>query len=218
MGSCECRILHRTLQPLFLSGFTLKPICGALTSQPLSGTTVIELCNNLGVDNLCWSSHNNLLMSTWHMTRWHIYLYGGQLMIVPGHGYRCGNQPMKELKDQHMADPDSEDQPLNTSDQWVDAFCDESQSSSYHLDMGGSSSYHPNMSCLSSYHLDMGGSSSYHSDIGGLSLFHPEQPPILFDIFGNNMYSTLPQATFHPAADPPDVYSTPQHPPDNEGS
>ncbi|KAH1055284.1 hypothetical protein J1N35_033349 [Gossypium stocksii] len=33
------------------------------TSQPLCGTTSIELCDNLGVDNLCWSSHNNLLMS-----------------------------------------------------------------------------------------------------------------------------------------------------------
>ncbi|PPD95791.1 hypothetical protein GOBAR_DD07180 [Gossypium barbadense] len=123
---------------------------------------VIELCDNLGVDNLCRSSYNNLLMSMWWMTRWRVYLYGGQLMIVPSHGYRHGNQPMGELEDQHMAKPDLEDQYLNTSHQWVDAFCDESQSSSYHPDMGGSNS------------------------------FHPKQPPISFDMFGNNMYSTPP--------------------------
>ncbi|KAK5839549.1 hypothetical protein PVK06_008350 [Gossypium arboreum] len=81
----------------------------------------------------------------WYMTRWRIYLYGGQLIMVPGHGYRRGNQPMGELADQHMAEPDLEAQPLNTLDQWVNAFCDESQSSSYHLDIGSSSSYHPNM-------------------------------------------------------------------------
>ncbi|PPD99947.1 hypothetical protein GOBAR_DD03047 [Gossypium barbadense] len=133
-GNCSygCPILCRTLQPLFLSGFTLKPICGALkrrysTSQPLSGTTVIELCNNLGVDNLCRSSHNNLPMSTFKFIS-----------------------------------------------------------------------------------LDLGGSSSYHPDIGSSSSFHPEQPLISFDMFGNNMYSTPPQATFNPAVDPPDVYSTPQ--------
>ncbi|KAL1133910.1 hypothetical protein V6Z11_A12G071100 [Gossypium hirsutum] len=119
-------------------------------------------------------------------------------MIVPGHDYRRGNQPIRKLKDQHMARPDSENQPLNTSDQWVDVFCDESQSSSCHLDIGGSSSYHP----------DMGSSSSYHPNIGGSSSFHLEQPPISFDMFGNNMYSTPPQATFNPVVDPPDVYNT----------
>ncbi|PPS09786.1 hypothetical protein GOBAR_AA10882 [Gossypium barbadense] len=102
-----------------------------------------------------------------------------------------------------MADPNSEDQPLNTLGQWVNAFCDESQSSSYHLDISGSSSYH----------LDIDGLISYYSDIGGSSLFHPERPTISFDMFGNNMYSTLPQAMFDPAVDPPDVYSTPQRPP-----
>ncbi|KAG8492323.1 hypothetical protein CXB51_009798 [Gossypium anomalum] len=85
----------------------------------------------------------------WYMNRWRVYLYGGQLMIVPGHGYRRGNQPTVEVEDQHMADPDSGDQVLNTSEQWVDTFCNESQSSSYNPDIGGSSSYHP----------DMGGSS-----------------------------------------------------------
>ncbi|PPR92698.1 hypothetical protein GOBAR_AA27972 [Gossypium barbadense] len=100
----------------------------------------------------------------WYMNRWRVYLYGGQLMIVPGHGYRRGNQPMVEVEDQHMAKPDSEDQVLNTSEQWVDTFCDKSQSSSYNLDIGGASSYHP----------DMGGSSSYHSDIGGSSPFDLE--------------------------------------------
>ncbi|PPD79165.1 hypothetical protein GOBAR_DD23913 [Gossypium barbadense] len=56
-----------------------------------------------------------------------------------------GSQPMGELdpKDQHMAKLDLEDQPLNISDQWVDTFCDGSQSSSYHPDMDDSSSYHP---------------------------------------------------------------------------
>ncbi|KAK5825538.1 hypothetical protein PVK06_020382 [Gossypium arboreum] len=39
---------------------------------------------------------------------------------------RCGSQPMGELEDQYMAEPDSEDQPLKTSDQWISAFCDES--------------------------------------------------------------------------------------------
>ncbi|PPS03612.1 hypothetical protein GOBAR_AA17046 [Gossypium barbadense] len=102
--------------------------------------STIELCNNLGVDNLCQSSHNNLLMST-------------------------------------------------------------------------STSYHPNIGGSSSYHSDMGGSSSYHPNISGSSSFHLEQPPISFDMFGNNMYSTSPQATFDPAVDPPDVYNTPQHPP-----
>ncbi|KAG8478772.1 hypothetical protein CXB51_028601 [Gossypium anomalum] len=77
----------------------------------------------------------------WYMTRWHVYLYGGKLMLVPSHGYRRGNQSMGELEDQHMAKLDSEDQPLNTSDQWVDAFYDESWSSSYHSNIGGSSSY-----------------------------------------------------------------------------
>ncbi|PPS02917.1 hypothetical protein GOBAR_AA17736 [Gossypium barbadense] len=110
---------------------------------------------------------------------------------------------MGELQDQHMAELDSEDQPLNTSNQWVDAFCDESQSSSYYSDIGGSNSYHS----------DIGGSSSYHSDIGGSSLFHPEQPLISFDMFSNNMDSTPSQAIFDPVVDPPDVYSTPQHPP-----
>ncbi|PPS01190.1 hypothetical protein GOBAR_AA19470 [Gossypium barbadense] len=100
---------------------------------------------------------------------------------------------MGEIEDQHMAEPDSEDQALNTLDQWVNAFCNESQSSSYHSDIGGSSSYHPK--------------------IGGSSSFHPEQPLISFDMFCNNMYSTPSQATFNPVADPPDVYSTPQHPP-----
>ncbi|PPD92159.1 hypothetical protein GOBAR_DD10901 [Gossypium barbadense] len=60
---------------------------------------------------------------------------------------------------------------------------------------------------------NMGDSSSYHLAIGGLSLFHPEQQPISFDMFGNNMYSTPPKATFDPVADPPDVYSAPQRPP-----
>ncbi|PPD66214.1 hypothetical protein GOBAR_DD36909 [Gossypium barbadense] len=92
-----------------------KPMCGALTrrcstSQPLSGTTAIELCDNLGVDNLCRSSHNNLMIST----------------IVSNHGYRRGNQLMMELENQHMVELDSEDQTLNTSGQWVDAFYDES--------------------------------------------------------------------------------------------
>ncbi|PPR87672.1 hypothetical protein GOBAR_AA33011 [Gossypium barbadense] len=121
-------------------------------------------------------------------------------MPVPSHGYRRGNQPMGELEDQHMADLDLKDQPLNTSDQWVNTFCDESQSTSYHSDIGGSSSYHPDISDLSSYHPDIGGSSS----------FHPKRPLISFDMFGNNMYSTQPQATFDPAADPSDVYSRPQ--------
>ncbi|MFQ6649847.1 hypothetical protein Gotur_023370 [Gossypium turneri] len=90
---------------------------------------------------------------------------------VPDHNYRRGSQPMGELdlKDQHMVEPESEDQFLNTSDQWVGAFCDGSQNSSY----------------------------------------HPEKPPISFDMFVNNMYYTLPQATFNPAVDPLDVYSTP---------
>ncbi|KAL1149207.1 hypothetical protein V6Z11_A10G176800 [Gossypium hirsutum] len=57
-----------------------------------------------------------------YMNRWRVYLYGGQLMIVPGHSYRRGNQPMVEVEDQHMAEPDSEDQVLNTSEQWVDFF------------------------------------------------------------------------------------------------
>ncbi|PPR82842.1 hypothetical protein GOBAR_AA37877 [Gossypium barbadense] len=124
-------------------------------------------------------------------------------MIVSGHGYRRGNQPMGELENQHMAEPNSEDQPLNTSGQWVDAFCDESQSNSYHSDIAGSSSYHP----------DIGGSSSYHPNIGGSSSFHPNQLSISFDMFGNNMYSTPPQAMFDLVADLPDVYSTPQRPP-----
>ncbi|PPS09233.1 hypothetical protein GOBAR_AA11424 [Gossypium barbadense] len=139
----------------------------------------------------------------WYMNRWRVYLYGGQLMIVPGHGYRRGNQPTVEVEDQHMVEPDSEDQVLNTSEQWVDTFCDESQSSSYNLDIGGSSSYHS----------DMGGSSSYHPDIGGLSPFDLEQPPTSVDMFGNNMYSTPPQATIDPVANPSDVYNTPQRPP-----
>ncbi|KAH1081975.1 hypothetical protein J1N35_021736 [Gossypium stocksii] len=119
---------------------------------------------------------------------------------VLGHGYRRRNQPMRELEDQHMTELNSEDQPLNTSEQWVDAFCDESQSSSYHSDISGSSSYHS----------DMSGSSLYHPDRGGSSSFHPKQPPISFDMFSNNMYSTPPQATFDSTADPPDVYSTPK--------
>ncbi|PPS20065.1 hypothetical protein GOBAR_AA00518 [Gossypium barbadense] len=110
---------------------------------------------------------------------------------------------MGELEDQHMVEPDSDDQPLNTLDQWVNVFCDESQSSLYNLDIG----------CPSSYHPDMGDSGSYHLDIGGSSSFHPEQPPISFDMFGNNMYSTSPQAKFDPTADPSNVYSTPQRPP-----
>ncbi|KAH1082433.1 hypothetical protein J1N35_022194 [Gossypium stocksii] len=32
-SSCECRILHQILQPLFLSRFMSKPICGALTCR-----------------------------------------------------------------------------------------------------------------------------------------------------------------------------------------
>ncbi|KAG8472838.1 hypothetical protein CXB51_034756 [Gossypium anomalum] len=68
----------------------------------------------------------------WYMTRWRVYLYGGQFMIVKDRGYRCGNQHMGELEDQHMVEPYSEDQLWDTSDQWVNAFCDESQSSSYH--------------------------------------------------------------------------------------
>ncbi|KHG10909.1 hypothetical protein F383_03241 [Gossypium arboreum] len=32
-------------------------------------------------------------------------------------------------------------------------------------------------------------------------------------MFGNNMYSTPPQAMFDPVVDLPDVYSTPQRPP-----
>lgn len=59
----------------------------------------------------------------------------------------------------------------------------------------------------------MNGASSYHPDIGSSSSFHPKQPLILFDMFGNNMYSMLPQATFDPAVDSHDVYSTPQCPP-----
>ncbi|PPD75536.1 hypothetical protein GOBAR_DD27534 [Gossypium barbadense] len=105
----------------------------------------------------------------------------GQLMIVPDHDYRRGSQPMGELEDQHMVELDSEDQPLNTLDQWVDAFYDGSRSNSYHLDIGGLSSYHP--------------------DMGSLSPYLPEQPMISFDLFGNNMYFTPPQATFDPAAD-----------------
>ncbi|PPR89104.1 hypothetical protein GOBAR_AA31585 [Gossypium barbadense] len=128
----------------------------------------------------------------WYMNRWRVYLYGGQLMIVPGHSYRRGNQPTVEVEDQHMAEPDSENQVLNTSEQWVDTFCDKSQRSSYYPDIGGSSSYHPETGGSSSYHSDMGGSSSYHSDIGGSSPFDLEQPPTSVDMFGNNMYSTPP--------------------------
>ncbi|KAK5825137.1 hypothetical protein PVK06_019941 [Gossypium arboreum] len=112
-------------------------------------------------------------------------------------------------EDQHIAEPDSEDQVLNTSEQWVDTFCDESQSSSYNPDIGGSSSYHPDMGDSSSYHPDMGGSSSYHPDIDGSSLFDLEQPLTLVDMFGNNMYSTPPQATIDPVANPLDMYNTP---------
>ncbi|PPR81610.1 hypothetical protein GOBAR_AA39104 [Gossypium barbadense] len=109
-----------------------------------------------------------------------------------------------------MAEPDSEDQVLNTSEQWVNTFCDESQSSSYNPDIGGSSSYHPDIGGSSSYHPNMGGSSSYHPDIGGSSLFDLEQPSTSVDMFGNNMYSTPPQATIDPVANPSDVYNTPQ--------
>ncbi|PPD93415.1 hypothetical protein GOBAR_DD09661 [Gossypium barbadense] len=105
-----------------------------------------------------------------------------QFADVHGHDYKCGNQPMGELEDQHMVNLT-----LNTSDQWVDVFSDESQSSSCHPYMGGSTSYH----------LDMGSSSSYHPDIGGSSSF-------LF---------TSPQATFDPAFDPLDMYNRPQRPP-----
>ncbi|PPS11975.1 hypothetical protein GOBAR_AA08657 [Gossypium barbadense] len=124
-------------------------------------------------------------------------------MTVPDYGYRRGNQPTEGVDDQYMAEPDSEDQVFNTLDQWVDAFCDESQSSSYNPDIGGLSSYNP----------DMSGSSSYHPDIGGSSPFHLEQPPTSFDMFGNNMYSTPPQATIDPVANPSDVYNTPERPP-----
>ncbi|PPS08764.1 hypothetical protein GOBAR_AA11900 [Gossypium barbadense] len=110
-----------------------------------------------------------------------------------GHDYRRGNQPTVEVEDQHMAEPDSEDQVLNTSKQWVDTFCDLSQNSSYNPDIGGSSSYHP--------------------DICGSSPFNLEQPPTSVDMFGNNMYSTPPQATIDPVANPSDVYNTPQRPP-----
>lgn len=41
----------------------------------------------------------------WYMTRLRVYLYGGQLMIVPDHGYKRGNQPMVELEDQYMIEP-----------------------------------------------------------------------------------------------------------------
>ncbi|KAL1176470.1 hypothetical protein V6Z11_A04G160700 [Gossypium hirsutum] len=148
-----------------------------------------------------------------YMNRWRVYLYGGQLIIVPGHGYRSGNQPTVEVEDQHIAEPDSEDQVLNTSEQWVDTFCDESHSSSYNPDIGGSSSYHPDMGGSSSYHPNMGGSSPYHPDIGGSSPFDLKQPPTSVDMFGNNMYPTPPQATIDPVANPSDVYNTPQHPP-----
>ncbi|KAH1106246.1 hypothetical protein J1N35_010014 [Gossypium stocksii] len=74
-------------------------------------------------------------------------------------------------------------------------------------------SYRSNISGSSSYHSDIGGLSSYHPDIGDLSSFHLEQPSISFDMFGNNVYSTRPQATFGPTVDPPNVYSTPQRPP-----
>ncbi|PPR96278.1 hypothetical protein GOBAR_AA24385 [Gossypium barbadense] len=109
-------------------------------------------------------------------------------MPIPDHNYKCGSQPMVELdpKDQHMAEPNPEDQPLNTrtsSDQWVDRFCEGSYSSSHHSKMGGSSSY------------------------------HPEQPPISFDMFSDNMYSIPPLAMFNQATDPLDMYSTPQCPP-----
>ncbi|KAH1107101.1 hypothetical protein J1N35_010869 [Gossypium stocksii] len=77
----------------------------------------------------------------------------------------------------------------------------------------GSSLYHPDIGGSSSYHPDIGGSSSYYSDIGGSSPFHLEQPPTSFDMFGNKMYSTPHQATIDPAANPPDVYNTPQRPP-----
>ncbi|KAH1047786.1 hypothetical protein J1N35_038570 [Gossypium stocksii] len=82
--------------------------------------------------------------------------------LVPPHSYRRRNQLMGELEDQHMAEPNSEDQALNTSDQWVNAFCDESQSSLYHSNIGGSSSYHPDVGDSSSYHPDISDSSSFH--------------------------------------------------------
>ncbi|PPS06925.1 hypothetical protein GOBAR_AA13719 [Gossypium barbadense] len=82
-------------------------------------------------------------------------------------------------------------------------YSSEGSSGSYHPDMGGSSLYHP----------DMGGSSSYHLDIGGSSLFDLEQPPTSVDMFGNNMYSTPPQATIDPVSNPSDVYNRPQRPP-----
>ncbi|PPS19315.1 hypothetical protein GOBAR_AA01253 [Gossypium barbadense] len=82
-----------------------------------------------------------------------------------------------------------------------------------HAEACGSSSYHPDMCDSSSYHPDMGGSSSYHPDIGGSSPFDLEQPLTLVDMFGNNMYSTPPQATIDPVVNPLDVYNTPQRPP-----
>ncbi|KAH1056492.1 hypothetical protein J1N35_034557 [Gossypium stocksii] len=42
----------------------------------------------------------------WFMTGWKVYLFGGQLMIVMPHGYRRGNQPIGELEDQHIVEPD----------------------------------------------------------------------------------------------------------------
>ncbi|XP_040940093.1 protein MAIN-LIKE 1-like [Gossypium hirsutum] len=48
---------------------------------------------------------------------------------------------------------------------------------------------------------------------GGSSPFDLEQPPTSVDMFGNNMYSTPPQATIDPVANPSDVYNTPQRPP-----
>ncbi|PPR81647.1 hypothetical protein GOBAR_AA39067 [Gossypium barbadense] len=96
------------------------------------------------------------------------YLYGGQLMIVLNHSYRCGSQSMVEPnpKDQHMAKLDTEDQPLNTRTspgQWVGTFGERSQSNAYHSEMGY---------CSSTY-------------------MQP-QPSIIFDMFGYTMYSTSP--------------------------
>ncbi|PPR83394.1 hypothetical protein GOBAR_AA37323 [Gossypium barbadense] len=57
------------------------------------------------------------------------------------------------------------------------------------------------------------GLSSSHLDIGGSSPFDLKQPLTSVDMFGNNMYSTPPQATIDSVANPSNVYNTPQRPP-----
>ncbi|PPD74986.1 hypothetical protein GOBAR_DD28089 [Gossypium barbadense] len=143
-------------------------------------------CINMSVLNFSTVEWYNT--DRWYMTRWHIYLYGGQLMIILDHDYRCGSQPMMELNpdNEYIVEPDLEDQHMVEPDldTWVDAFCEGFQSSSYHPKMGGFS-----------------------------STYTQPQPPITFAIFYDTTYSTSPQAMFDPTVDPPDVYSIVQRPP-----